>query len=284
MNNIIFSNRDKFERIRKEFKEEGLSKIHILADFDKTLTKASVDGKDIPSIISILRNGNYLRSGYAKKAHHLYNKYNPLENDKRITKKEKKEIMHKWWTEHFNLLIKSGLKKKDIITVAGSKEIRFRDNFSEMLEFLRDKKIPLVIISSAGLGKDSILEKLKKERKLYDNIYVISNEIEWDEKGLAIAFKEPIVHGANKDETLIKDFPQIFEKIKDRKNIILLGDSLSDVGMAEGSDYSNLLKVAFLNEKTEKKKDIYRELYDVLILKDSSLEFVSSFLKDVAKR
>jgi hypothetical protein len=40
---------------------------------------------------------------------------------------------------------------------------------------------------------------------------------------MAIAAREPIIHSFNKDETVVKNFP-IYEEIKDRKNILLLGD------------------------------------------------------------
>jgi 5'-nucleotidase len=63
-----------------------------------------------------------------------------------------------------------------------------------------------------------------------------------DEDGKAIAIKEPIIHSFNKGETVVKDSP-IYEEIKERKNILLLGDSLGDVRMADGFDYENILKI-----------------------------------------
>jgi hypothetical protein len=56
---------------------------------------------------------------------------------------------------------------------------------------------------------------------MYSNISLIGNDFVWDKNDVAIDFKKPIIHSMNKDETVLKDFP-IFEKIKDRKNVILL--------------------------------------------------------------
>lgn len=107
---------------------------------------------------------------------------------------------------------------------------------------LHDKNIPLVIFSASGLGYESIYYTFEKIHKLYDNIDIISNAFIRDEHGKAIGIREPVIHSFNKDETVLKDFP-VYEEIKDRKNILLLGDSLGDVGMANGIDYDNILKI-----------------------------------------
>ncbi|MFH1744918.1 MAG: hypothetical protein ABH881_01990 [bacterium] len=281
MKNIIVSDEKRFEKIEKAFQEGGLDNVHVLADFDKTLTIAFVDGEKTPSIISVLRDGNYLTKDYADKAHALYNKYHPFENDPNIPKEEKKKMMSEWWTAHFKLLIDSGLNIEDIRKITKSKKIKFRDGFAKLTCFLKDNNIPLVIMSSSGLGHVFISEKLREEEKLSDNIHIISNSFEWDEKGRAIAVKQPIVHGANKDETLIQNFPEIFEIVKKRRNVILLGDSLGDARMAEGFDCDNLIKIGFFNNKEN--KDAYKDFYDILILNDSSLDFVNDFLKKIIK-
>jgi 5'-nucleotidase len=83
----------------------------------------------------------------------------------------------------------------------------------------------------------------------------------------------------NKNETVIQALP-FFEIIKDRKNILLLGDSLGDIGMAEGFNYENLINIGFLNENVEDNLEPYKRNYDVVILNDSSLEYVNGLLKE----
>jgi cytosolic 5'-nucleotidase 3 len=111
MENIIIQNRDNFEELKERFKKDGAGKLHILADFDKTLTKAFVNEKKIPSLISVLRDENYLTPDYPAKANALYEKYHAIEINPNIPKQEKKEKMEEWWRLHFKLLIESGLKK-----------------------------------------------------------------------------------------------------------------------------------------------------------------------------
>ncbi len=94
-----------------------------------------------------------------------------------------------------------------------------------MFDILKNYNIPLLILSASGLGYDSVYYCLKHENKLYDNIDIISNDFVRDENGKAIGVREPIIHSFNKDETVVKNFP-IYEDIKERKNILLLGDGL----------------------------------------------------------
>lgn len=281
--NIVISNPEKLEKSKKAISKSGAEKLHVIADFDRTLTYAFVSGQKVPSIISILyRNGEYLGDDYAKEAQALFDKYHPIEIDLKIPIEEKKKVMKEWWITHFNLLIKLGLSKKHLEKVVESRKMRFRDGFGEFIDFLRTHNIPLVIMSSGGLGGDAISMCLEKEEKLYDNIHIISNSYEWDEAGYAIAVKQPIIHVMNKDETAIQDFP-VFDEIKDRKNVLLLGDSLGDVGMIKGFDYDNLIKIGFLNENVEENLEHYKRNYDVIILNDSSMNFINGLLKEMIK-
>jgi len=173
--NIVISNPEELEKLKKSISEAGVEKLHVLSDFDRTLTTAFVNGKSIPSLISILRDGNYLTPDYAEKANALYAKYHPIEIDPKIPLEEKKRAMEEWWTTHFDLLIKSGLNKKDLEKVVESEKVRFRDGFEEFADFLWRHKIPLVIMSSSGLGGDAISMYLEGTGKLYDNVYIISN-------------------------------------------------------------------------------------------------------------
>ncbi|NCF75174.1 MAG: hypothetical protein GWO87_01660 [Xanthomonadaceae bacterium] len=275
--NIIISNPIRLEKIKKEMIKDGVGKIYVLADFDRTLTK---NGKSRPSIISILRDKNYLRSDYSQKAKALFNKYHPMEVDPYILMKQKKKAMEEWWRSHFNLLVKSGLNKKDLKSIIELGIIEFREGVLEFLDFLKEYKIPLVIMSSGGLGKDPIKIFLNKKKRLYNNIHIISNSYNWDKAGNAISVEEPIIHCMNKDETMIQKFP-VFKVIKERKNVLLLGDNLGDIGMIDGFDYDNLIKIGFLNSEIEKNLEEYQRSYDVLILNDGSMDYVNNFLKKI---
>jgi len=279
--NIIILNPKRLERLKKAILKKGKERLHILSDFDRTLTYAFVKGEKVPSLISILRSsGKYLGKDYAERANALYEKYHPIEINLKLPFQKRKKAMEEWWRTHFELLIKSGLNKKHLKEVAKSPKIKFRKGALEFFDILYKYKIPLVIMSSSGLGGDVILEVLKERKKLYSNIYIVSNAFIWDKRGQAIKVKEPIIHTLNKDEAILKHF-SFYPKIKNRKNILLLGDSLEDIKMIEGFKYDNLIKIGFLNESIRENLEEYKKTFDILILNDSSMNYVNLLLKEI---
>jgi len=279
--NLIIVNPQNLEKLKKSITKQGKEKLHILADFDRTLTQAFVDGEKVPSLISVLRSsGKYLGEDYAASAQALYERYHPIETDPNLSIKEKKKAMAEWWRNHFKLLIKSGLNQEHLKEVADSPKIKFREGASEFFDLLRQNNIPLIIMSSSGLGGDVIAMVLEKKGKLYPNIQIVSNTFVWNEKGNAVRVKEPIIHTFNKDETILKNL-DFYPAIKERKNVLLLGDSLGDVGMIEGFDYEYLIKVGFLNSEIEENLESYKEAYDILILNDSSMRYINQLLKEI---
>ena len=280
-NNILIVNKEKLEKLKNNFKKDGVEKLHVLADFDKTLTKAFVNGKKISSSLSILRDEGYLTPDYPKKAKDLFKKYNPIEIDLNIPLEEKSKTMKEWWMKHFQLLIDSGLNMKEIEKAMKSKNLILREGCDDFLDILKDNNIPLVILSSSGLGREGIISYLKNKQKFSKNIHIICNSFNWDESGKAISVNNPIIHTLNKSEAVIDDFPEIFKKVKDKKNVILLGDSISDVDMIAGFDYDNLIKIGFLNENIEENIESYKQKYDILILNDSSAEFIVNLLQEI---
>ena len=277
--NVIISKPENLEKLKKKISKSGTKKFHVISDFDKTLTKKFVDGKRILSVISILRDGNYLSPDYRKKAQELFDKYHPIEMDPNISFKEKKKAMLEWWTTHFDLLIKSGLNKNDLKKVVESSKVQFREGALEFIDFLHEREIPLLIISSSGLG-DAVLMYFKEKKKLYDNIHIITNLYKWDKKGNAIGVRKPIIHSLNKDETSIKDYP-VFNVIKERKNVLLLGDMIEDAKMIKGFDYNNIIKIGFLNDKIKERLKSYKETFDIVLLNDTSMNYVNQLLKEL---
>jgi len=278
--NVIVSNPKEFERKKAAIRADGADKLHVLADFDRTLTYAIVNGKRRNSMLAILRDEKYLTPDYPAKAHALFDKYYPIEIDFSVPLSERKKAMQEWWKRHFELLIESKLSKKDIKKVAYSEEIKLRKGFSDFVDYLHERRVPLVIMSANGMGEESISLFLEKEKKLFSNVCIVTNTFEWDENGYLKKINEPIIHSLNKDETAIHEFP-VYEKIKDRKNILLLGDSPGDAGMSDGFDAENILKIGFLNEKVEENLKHYQELFDVVLLGDPPFDFVNELVREI---
>ena len=183
---IIIPNQEKFETIKSKIREAGFEKLHVLADFDRTLTYGVIDGKETPSIISLLRDGNHLTEGYAEKAHALFDKYSVIENKLELPLEERKLAMQEWWERHNKLLTESGLEKSDLEDIVTNGHLKFREGLLEFLDFLNEKKIPLIVLSASGCG-DAIEMFFEKFNKNYSNIFYVTNQFNWDEQGKVIS-------------------------------------------------------------------------------------------------
>jgi HAD superfamily hydrolase (TIGR01544 family) len=281
MKNIIIPRPKKLEKIRKNFIRDGAKKLHILSDFDRTLTKAFINGKIVSSLMTSLSD-KYLTPVYRQKYRKFFNQYFPIEINQTIKLADKKKAMAQWWQKIFALLIEGKLNKKDLKKFITSQNIKLRNGFDKFANLLKKQSIPLIIMSSSGLGEKAILMYLKREKRLSSNIHIIANKFEWDKNGYAVAVKEPIIHVANKDETILKNFP-VLNLIKKRKNVILLGDVIEDTGMIKGFTYDNLIKIGFFSDKNKKNLKIYKSYYDVIVLNDGGLEYVNKLLREITK-
>lgn len=242
--------------------------IHVLTDFDKTLTYARVDGSDTPSIISVLYNNGYLSNEYSQAAKQLEKTYRPIEDDMSIPLETRKEQMLEWWTKHRELLIKSNLSKHHIQQVVDSNIMKLRDGCIELLQLFGHHHIPVIIMSASGLWTDTIDLYLQKYLTKFDHIHSISNGFERDDTGIAVAYKLPIITSLNKDETVISQqmFPEIYADISSRKNVILMGDQIGDLGMVAGFEHDMVLKIWFCNDPTPEKLSLFQSSFDIVIL------------------
>lgn len=277
---IIIANQPLLAEKIQKFKAAGKNKFHIVSDFDKTLTKAFWNGQKHPSVIAILREEKYLTPDYADRANALFEKYHPFEIDLTIPWETRKAKMLEWWMVHYDLLKECGLSKDDIEKVINAGRIKLRDNFQEFFEILDQNNIPLTIMTANGLGGDVIKMTLKKFNINNEDIYLVANEIIWDENNKFKDIKKPIVNVLNKDEIIIDD-QNIQNRIKDKNNVILMGDSEGDLGMVGHIKYDNIIKIGYLNEKEDELKDKYAEIFDVVISHDQGLEPIINILKQI---
>ncbi len=280
MTSVIIVNEQELEGKKAKIHSDGDKNLHILSDFDRTVTYGlNKEGKRTNTVISQLRSDpKYLGEEYQKKAEELFAIYHPIEIDTTIPLLEKKAKMQEWWEKHFELIAKVGLTKGLIKKVVEEKPLIFRNGTLDFLDYLNEKNIPLVFLSAAP--GDMLIKYLLKENMLFKNIQVISNLYEWDKEGRAIKIKEPIITSVNKDELSIIN-SSIYQKIKDRKNIILLGDELEDSFMAKGIDYKTIIKIGFLNEKVEENLQKFKENYDIILTGDQDFNYVNKLIREL---
>jgi cytosolic 5'-nucleotidase 3 len=278
MQDILIPDKISFEKKKKVFKDKGINELHVVSDFDKTLTKAFDHGKKVGSAIAQIRNNAYLSPEYTKEAFALFDRYNPIEINPCLSIDEKMPLMQEWWQKHLKLIVASGMKEDIIEDIVEKDYLPARKGFDGFVSFLNQNKVPFLILSS-GLG-DIIKKFLEKKNLLSSNIHIISNFFDFDEKGFAKAYKGEIVHVFNKNESQVKG-TNYFEKIKERKHVLLLGDSLGDLKMVGQIPFNEIIKIAFLNEKIEENFEEYKKNFDVIITNDASLDFVNFLLKEL---
>ncbi|MBW2998643.1 hypothetical protein KY321_03835, partial [Candidatus Woesearchaeota archaeon] len=269
MNNIHIDNQELLNEKISKIKADGLDNLHVVSDYDRTLTKCFHEGKKRSSVISLIRSGGYLTKDYPEKAFALFDKYHPYEMDKDLDLEIKSKYMQEWWTTHRELLMKSGMNKGVIDDILRKYSSLFREKTRELLKELNNFKIPLLILS-AGVG-NLIEGYLKQENIFYSNIQIISNIFEFDENGNALGYKDKIIHVFNKSEASIPE--EYKTQISKRKNVILMGDSLGDLDMTSGMDHDIVIKIGFLNEDLTQ-LPLYKEKFDVVITNDGDMGYV----------
>jgi len=280
MEHIIYNDEKNVKDLIWNINKDWFENMYVLADFDRTLTYALIDGEKKPSLISVIRNNpKYLGQEYSTKANALFDYYYPIEIEVNIPMEEKIPKISEWWRAHLSLLVESWLNKKHINEAVNSGIIKMRSGVVEFLKSLDEHHIPLIILSANGLWWDSIWDYLKYNNLYTSNIEIVSNKFEFDNEGNTIWYDSNVIHVFNKWEVAFSSFPEVEEKIKNRANIVLLGDSLWDPHMADGGEYDNLLKIWFYNETDDKKIPHYLEKYDMLLTWDSDGDFLNNIFK-----
>lgn len=229
---------------------------YVVADFDKTITS----GASMTSW-SILAKSEEVPSEYISDRQVLYDKYRPIELDTSLDRDYVNREMYTWFKSHAELFVKYKITEEIFNkTALDKRKMEFRPHAQEFLKYLYNHNIPLIIIS-AGIG--NFIEKfLESHDCYYDNIYVSSNIIEFKD-GIASGVKNNIIHSFNKNEVSLPD--DIKVKINNRKNVILLGDQLSDLNMVDYSKHDKVIKIGFMTNDTEQYKDNFIESFDILL-------------------
>nr|XP_011469332.1 PREDICTED: cytosolic 5'-nucleotidase 3 isoform X2 [Fragaria vesca subsp. vesca] len=233
----------------------GPPKLKVIADFDATLTKYRVNGCRGQSSHGLLQQEN---PEYDNKRRQLYEYYHPLEFSPTIPIQQKTLLMEEWWGKTHSLLVEGGVTYDGIKQSVADSAISFREGVVELFEFLEKRDIP-VLIFSAGLA-DIIEEVLRqKVHRLFKNVKIVSNRMVFDENGRLVSFKGKTIHSLNKNEHALDMAAPLHEQlgdsdgptyenvlVKTRRNIILLGDHIGDLGMSDGLNYENRISVGFL--------------------------------------
>lgn len=176
-----------------------------------------------------------------------------------------------------------------------------RDGYEQFFDRLQKYNVP-VFIFSAGLG--DVLEEIIHQAGVYhSNIKVVSNFMDFDDnvsprallsaasldgrradgrvdlpsdsQGVIRGFKGELIHVYNKHDGALRN-TEYFKQLKEYSNIILMGDSLGDLSMADGAPcVENILRIGFLNDKVADTHPCLDKPYNIYYKSSIKTDFFS---------
>jgi 5'-nucleotidase len=268
---------DEAQQKIEAIKTAGKDKLHIVADFDRTLTYHQINGEKTSTSFAQLRNGGHLGDDYTEKAEALYDHYRPIEEDSSLSEDERNAAMYEWWGKHLNLILSFGLSKHVFEEISDSGTVMLRDKADEFFRIAEANDIPFLILS-AGLG-DIIKTHLNDKQLITPNVRVVSNFFEFNGEGEAIGVNEPFIHVGNKDESGVAE-SDYKKKVDARNYCIVMGDKIDDLKMSHGLDHELELTIGFLNGRTDK-LEAFKEAFDIVIEEDGDMTEVNELLRNL---
>ena len=237
----------------------------IVSDFDRTITS----GVSLNSWC-VLDDNEDVCQEYKDEMVALQNHYHKIEIDPDVPDNIKHKEMLDWWNKHLDLFIKYQFTEDLFHQTSSNKSVmELRKGFKRFLKFIKEKNVPLVIISA---GLTNVIKAFLIEHEIdLDNIYIISNEI-YFENGIAKGIAHEIIHSMNKNEVSLPI--ELQEELKTRRNVILFGDNLKDYLMVDKENHDDVLEIAFVNEGNKKYTEDFFENYDIILNEDEDFDTV----------
>ncbi|KAI4885673.1 hypothetical protein NFI96_028254 [Prochilodus magdalenae] len=278
---VVMRDRGAVEEIIRNMHRAGPGALQVISDFDMTLTRFAFNGKRCPTSHNILDNSSLISDDCKSKLSDLLAHYYPIKIDSSLSEKEKVPLMVEWWTRAHDLLVQQQIRKDKLAEVVRESDAMLRDGYQVFFNSLKQHSIPLLIFS-AGLG-DILEEVIKHNGVFHPNVRVFSNYMEFDENGVLRAFKGQLIHTFNKREGALLN-PDQFEQLQDRPNILLLGDSMGDLKMADGvQNVQNILRIGYLNDKVEERREAYVSSYHIVLEKDETLDVPNAIIRYITE-
>ena len=240
----------------------------VVMDFDDTITTF-----DSINSWSILENPDFVPLELKKESRKLFEKYYPIELDYTLDDAAKSTFLQEWYSKNIELFYKFNLTEDILLNCTRVANVKFRDGFLDFLDKLHANNIPVVIFS-AGI-KNVITEILRANNCLFDNVYLVSNFIEFKDNKM-LPFKDKIIHSSNKDISLLPN--DLLNTINSKDYILLFGNLVEDLNMVGKSNLHKTISFGFLEQNVEKNIDIYRNSYDVVLTDNSSFYDVEDVL------
>ena len=115
---FVIGNPESFEAKKKALIADGISHLHIISDFDRTLTTGATSSTSF----ALVEHSKLLSDQYRARALALFEKYHPIELNHTIPYEDRLAAMVNWWKEAEIAMTEEGLNKEIFYNIVnGSK-------------------------------------------------------------------------------------------------------------------------------------------------------------------
>ncbi|XP_059051333.1 7-methylguanosine phosphate-specific 5'-nucleotidase-like [Achroia grisella] len=256
---------------------QGHEKLQIVTDFDHTLTRhIKDDGTPVLTSFGMLSACPSVPQHYKDEDLRLSDIYKPIESNGFISVEEKTKHMVDWYVAGNSLLKGMTFPRNELIQVAEGLKDCFRSGVECLIDWSDSNEVP-VLIFSAGLG-DCVEAALKINKLLRSNVKIVANFLAMDESDEIVGMQGEIIHTLNKNETAIKN-TEYYTMVRNRSNVILMGDNIGDAGMAEGMEHCDVVvKIGYLSRNVEENLQNYRDKFDIVLVNEHTMDVANTLV------
>lgn len=257
---IYINNKEKVNNLKEP------TNFYVITDFDRTLTTRNSE----PSMGVIPQ---YIGGECLKKRTEIFEYYRPIELDYKMQVDEKEQIMIEWAQKSFKLL-SDYITEEKINKALENADIHLRDGVKEFLEKMKNKNIPVIVMSS-GVG-NIVKTFLEKENCLFDNIEIVSNFFKFTNGKTSIDFENLMATSRKEYKKIPKE---IKNKIQEKENALLFGDLIEDLKMLDLKKEENTLTFGFLDANVEENLERYNNSFDVVLAGDEDFNSIKGVIE-----
>lgn len=271
---IAFHRSEAYDTKLTRLIRDGHSSLQLIVDFDRTLTT-----KESESAYGVIEENQ--PEDTRKAARDLFHHYHAIEVDPKLSIAEKTPFMMEWYEKAHELLAHSKITKTTMEAACKDAPLTFRPEVAEVLRVAKRLNVP-VMVFSAGIG--NVIRELFKQLLPADctgpHLHVVSNQIVWGEDGTIAGWEGDLIHMFNKNESHLRG-SALYPELLRRRNVLLVGDSLGDVSMADGLPHENIVRVGIVNGDPAVYLPQYQKAFDAVIADGTSLAPVLDVLQRV---
>mmetsp|Transcript_45534 Transcript_45534/g.52637 ORF Transcript_45534/g.52637 Transcript_45534/m.52637 type:complete len:338 (+) Transcript_45534:33-1046(+) len=244
-----------FDKLLK-LQEDGVSKLHLMSDFDRTMTLCNYQDIECETSFSVFRRSAVNPDGSSEKFKYterfIVNVPPPYYYINRVYQRRTEEALNQFVRDRLNLETVEG-------QVTETSYIA-RNGLDAFLQYNMKNDVSMSVVSSGILNIIISFCHAFIDVKEYNNLKFYGNALTFNSDGLIDGFKSPVVSPLTKSTVF-------GYQGTDKRNIFLLGDQLHDVHMNRLLPTKNVIKYGFFNSKkreTPLKIEDYIEKYDVV--------------------